>query len=142
MQFSSRYKATPYAARRARLAVVNFGRTCGFLHDELFELETAVGEAIANAVEHGNRLRGYFLLSVRFEEQVLTVEVQDSGDGFLEPAERLESRNRGFGIPLMRALVDELTFHEGGRCIRLRKRLRLPSANSSWTAEERRQTAE
>jgi serine/threonine-protein kinase RsbW len=126
VRFSSRYEATPFGARLARYAVVSVAEACGFYGEPLFDIETAVGEALTNAIEHGNKLRGRFLVSASYEHGRLTVEVRDAGAGFSE-AERDESvEHRGFGIVLMRALVDRISFHDGGRCVRLEKRLVSP----------------
>jgi len=116
----------PAGATTARRAVSTFARSCGFGAVDLADIECAAGEAVANAIEHGNRERDYFELHCEFDGTTLAIEVKDRGKGFSEvPAPRLDAapRLRGWGIFLMRSLVDRVTFFEGGSGVRLEKKL-------------------
>lgn len=135
LQFCARYRATPYEASCARQAVATFLRAAGFVSGDIFDVETAVGEAVANAIEHGNKHQGHFYLAVRVDEATVTIDVQDSGSGFFDIA-REPVEGRGFGIDLMRALVDTVSFHEGGRCVRLQKRLAAPMLIAGFEEQE------
>lgn len=72
--------------------------------DESFSLLVAVGEAIANAVEHayGEREPGLVEVRTKSSAERFTVQVDDYGRW--RPFQKREERGRG--IPLMHALVD------------------------------------
>ena len=97
------------------------------------DIQIALGEALANAVIHGNRESPDKCVCVtcRFsmDGQILFT-VRDEGEGFdshaiADPTNR---RNRllanGRGIYLMRALMDEVCFDENGKVVHMRKSLR------------------
>jgi len=120
---SIRFPNAPQYVPIARRAVVEFARECGLSEGACDDLTSAVGEALANAVEHGFRDRTYFAIRCWREEGSLCVEVEDDGRGF-DPDARLEpeaNATRGYGITIMRALVDEVMFKRNGRVVRLRK---------------------
>ena len=92
----------------------------------MLEIEIAAGEALANAAEHGlDRQGGTFI--VRCEctaEGSLVIEVRDSGRGFQQvppaPADpKLGVPSRGFGITLMRSMMNEITYSRNGSAVRL-----------------------
>jgi anti-sigma regulatory factor (Ser/Thr protein kinase) len=112
----------------ARRDVVEVAKACGFSGQSLADIEVAVGEGLANAVEHGYRGEGGFEVAVRRDEYALVVEIKDSGRGFdhgtvcsrtRPPIEAL----RGFGTFIMRELMDEIHYTEFGTRLRLLKRL-------------------
>lgn len=126
-ELRTRYRGTPRAVREARNAIVDFARVCGFSSQLTVDIALAAGEALANAVEHGNKDLGYVALLCRFEDEVLTVEVRDEGHGFdfAAAVKRRREPNsvRGYGITIMRALMDEVQYVDRGTTVRLRKRL-------------------
>lgn len=86
-------------------------------------LRVVVGEAIANAVRHGNRDAPHRRVRVTAEAGAgeVRVAVQDEGEGF-DPAApaaptRPERRARpgGRGLHLQRRLADEVRHEDGGR---------------------------
>ncbi len=125
------------AVRQARLALVGFAATCGFSGGVLADLESAVGEALANAAEHGERnaLTG-FDVSATFANGQMVIDVKDYGAGFDSVAALNEGRpdasgNRGFGIFLMRTLMDEIAYSDCGSRVQLVKRLGEGTVQSS-----------
>jgi len=109
--------------------VIDFAASCGFENGLLDDVESAVGEALANAVEHG-KCEGAdgFEVWATFESDQLVIEIKDYGAGFdceraLEKANPDSCGNRGFGIFLMRELMDEVAYSERGSRIQLVKRL-------------------
>ncbi len=110
----------------ARNAIASFARICGFSQDEVADIRLAAGEALSNAVEHGisGRSNGFSVRCV-FEEDELTIEIRDNGQGFSldkrDPTP-IEERNRGFGIFLMRRLMDGVQFDRNGTMVRLTRR--------------------
>jgi anti-sigma regulatory factor (Ser/Thr protein kinase) len=116
------------AVRRARRALIDFAAQCGFDNGVLADVESAAGEALANAVEHGDCAEGVDVMAT-FDGVRLVIEVKDHGIGFdcgpaLERANAPDtSGNRGFGIFLMRTLMDEVAYSDCGSRIQLVKRL-------------------
>jgi len=111
----------------ARRTALEFARSLGLSDEKLEDLGYAVGEALANAVEHGFRERTYFQIRVwrSDHEDAVVIEVQDDGEGF-DPAglsDPDENAARGYGITIMRAMADRVSFERNGRLVRLWKLL-------------------
>jgi serine/threonine-protein kinase RsbW len=98
--------------------------------DGVDAVELALREALANAIRHGCRgdVTQYVCCSFAYEEgDAVMLIVRDSGSGF-DPAgvpDPLDLANRlnhgGRGILLMRELMDDVQFGDGGREVRMRK---------------------
>ncbi len=109
-------------------------RSVGFHTDDVADIELALTEACSNVLRHSEAGSEY---EVRLEISVDTVviAVQDMGPGVPKDLQdRLavdDSAEAGRGIPLMRALVDNLSFAyaDGGSIVRMERRLR-PEPNS------------
>ena len=98
----------------------------GFTQQDLSDIETAIGEALANAAEHGHREASGIDVRVFVDRDMLVVEVEDDGAGFASSHPRENPGHdapRGFGIYLMRHLMDEVSYSATGTCVRLAKRL-------------------
>lgn len=111
----------------ARRGVAGFAGACGFSESEIADIRLAAGEALSNAVEHGGRVRSTgFTVECSFDGEELSIEIRDSGLGFLAPqpqtAVQPDQRGRGFGIFLMRRLMDEVAFIRNGTIVRLVRR--------------------
>jgi serine/threonine-protein kinase RsbW len=96
-----------------------------------FEIETALREALANAVRHGCGNDGTKSVEICVacdEAKGMLIVVRDPGPGF-DPA-RIPSpthgqniyRHHGRGIYLINQLMDEVSFGRNGTEIRMRKR--------------------
>lgn len=78
--------------------------------ERVFDLKVAVSEACANAVEHAGSGAVSLEVCARKQAERLTFTVTDSGY-FHPPSPRWDGVNsRGLGLPLMVALMDEVTF--------------------------------
>jgi len=78
--------------------------------ERIFDCKVAVSEACANAVEHAGGHSLPLEISARLQARRLTFVVTDNGPfRRLTPA-REDARNRGLGMPLMVALMDEVSF--------------------------------
>jgi serine/threonine-protein kinase RsbW len=95
------------------------------------DIETALREALANAIVHGNRMdtrkRVYVACGCTANGDV-SITVRDEGSGFesgnvpdpTDPENRLLTHGRG--IYLMRTLMDEVRFEEGGAVVYMHKK--------------------
>lgn len=126
----------PEFVAHARAAVESAAVRAALDRDRVDDLVVAVSEACTNAIEAQLRIGELspVELTCTVDDGMLEVRVRDRGAGF-EPAE-LRPRpplhdpghldiERGWGIQLMQALVDELVFDltEQGTCVLLRMSL-------------------
>jgi len=97
----------------------------------LDDLKLTVTEACANAIEAHRAAwaDGPVVIRCTLDDDVVTVEITDRGGGFdpdglatLPPAgdPRRLSHERGLGVPLMRALADEVSFDAAADGTRVR----------------------
>ena len=111
----------------ARQSIASFAADCGFSEEEVSDVRLAAGEALSNAVEHGSGTAARNIaVECTFEDNTLNIVIEDSGSYFAEPSIRTsvepDHRGRGFGIFLMRRLMDEVTFARNGTIVRLARR--------------------
>jgi anti-sigma regulatory factor (Ser/Thr protein kinase) len=94
-----------------RHALASFLRAHGFAGQQLDDVTTAAGEALANIVEHAYTAAAaevdrYIGLRANVDAQgTLALEVYDGG-AFVE---RRPMRDRGFGLRIIRAIAGRLT---------------------------------
>jgi serine/threonine-protein kinase RsbW len=125
--------ARPDYVALARLVVASLAANRRSLADDrIDDLKLALSEACTNAIEAHSRIDTDDRVVVRWKEQGdrLEVQVEDRGRGFdpgslrehppITDPERLNFE-RGLGIPLIRALVDEVDFttSERGTAVRM-----------------------
>ena len=111
----------------ARQGIAGFAAGCGFSEQDVSDIRLAAGEALSNAVEYGSERDGRKIaVDCNFDGSMLAIEIRDSGQGFTAPTDRAtvtpDDRGRGFGIFLMRRLMDEVTFTRNGTVVRLMRR--------------------
>ena len=128
----------------ARNAIAAFARLCGFDEDAAADIKLAAGEALSNASEYGRgRRNGGFTIACSFDDTELRVEIQDSGEGFDAPNDADEiapdERNRGFGIFIMRRLMDSVTFARNGTRVSLVRNLSCADGAPSAQAHSHHQ---
>jgi serine/threonine-protein kinase RsbW len=94
------------------------------------DIEMALLEALANAVIHGNGSNSFKSVYVTcrcYMDGEVSITVRDEGPGFdsssVGDPTFLENRlfTHGRGIYLMKTLMDEVSFEEGGSVVRMRK---------------------
>jgi serine/threonine-protein kinase RsbW len=104
-------------------------RNCSCVPDGVSDVEIALREALANAIIHGNHedRRKHVHVTCRCESEEVSIAVKDEGKGFdpnklPDPTvpENITSVH-GRGIHVMRALMDEVRFEEGGVVVHMRK---------------------
>ncbi|REJ82599.1 MAG: ATP-binding protein [Acidobacteria bacterium] len=117
--------------------------------DSRYWIGIAIREAVANAIKHGNREDPdkQVTVRVRVVEEVLTIEVEDQGEGFepTEVADPLAPDNLlkpdGRGIFYMKRFMDDIDYSfgpQGGTLVTLRKRLGERSADTEEEREDGR----
>jgi anti-sigma regulatory factor (Ser/Thr protein kinase) len=116
---------SPSGAREARLQVKRYAQQW-LAAEDLADFEMALGEALANAVEHGGG--STITVSCAVQKGKFVAIVEDRGPGFvwqgLPPAPR-DGAIRGYGLFVMHALTDEIDILDDGRKVRLAKRTRV-----------------
>lgn len=130
--------STPAAVETVLKKLMPVAKTLPCAGDEIENIELAMNEALANAILHGNKGNPTkkVVVACFCECQAdggLLLVVRDEGLGFdlsevPDPttAERIYSTH-GRGIFLMRQLMDEVSYRNGGREVELCKR-RKPGA--------------
>jgi serine/threonine-protein kinase RsbW len=100
-------------------------------------IELALHEALANAVIHGNgesSSKRIFVTCRCYMDGEVSITVRDEGRGFASsavPDPTLRGNlllTHGRGIYLMKVLMDEVSFEEGGALVMMRKRSNAGSA--------------
>jgi anti-sigma regulatory factor (Ser/Thr protein kinase) len=100
----------PHLSRSVRERVIKFARSSGVGEDDLAYFLTALGEAVANAIEHA-RADSPIFIEVRIGPDSIVATVQDDGIGFaselvVEPDLPDIHAERGRGLPIMRRCSD------------------------------------
>jgi serine/threonine-protein kinase RsbW len=104
-------------------------RECGCVLEGESDVEIALREALANAIIHGNHEnpRKHVYVRFRCKPDEVSIAVKDEGRGFdiKKIADPTAPENTGSvhgrGIYLMKALMDEVRFEEGGVVVHMRK---------------------
>jgi serine/threonine-protein kinase RsbW len=96
------------------------------------DVESALREALGNAVVHGNQEDARKKVHIRCRcrwRGALLISVRDEGNGFAaKEAQRISAGNRysehGRGIQLMKAYMDGVRYSRGGSEVQMHKRAR------------------
>ncbi|MCL6518390.1 MAG: ATP-binding protein [Armatimonadetes bacterium] len=126
-QVEVRFKADMKYLVLVRLITQEVAEKLKLSNNSVYDLKLAVGEACANAIEHGSPLGSENDVTVTFSrtEKELRIEIADQGAGSWIESKVGCGSDRGFGIPIMRALMDQVDFVVGpdGTKVILTKRL-------------------
>ena len=114
-----RYPNLPESAAQARTRIAHFAKQVGLGDRDLHDIVTAVGEALANAVEHGHRPGTNIVVRCGEAKDRVCVEIEDEGSGFKPKLPGEASRGNGFAIML--EVVDKVVLSKRGRAVRLEK---------------------
>lgn len=109
--------------------VMHLIRKCRWIHENEYEIEIALREALANAIIHGNHEDPgkQVYVSCRCGTDEVSLVIRDEGQGYdigalRDPtAPENISSNHGRGIYLMKNLMDEVRFERGGTVVYMRK---------------------
>jgi serine/threonine-protein kinase RsbW len=114
-------------------------RKCGCAAEGESDVEIALREALANAIIHGNHENPgkHVYVRCRCKPDEISIAVKDEGRGFdtnkmTNPTapENIGSVH-GRGIYLMKALMDEVRFEEGGAVVHMRKSVDQAATNDA-----------
>ena len=125
-------------SRAARERLVAFTRANGVSEDDIAYLVTAIGEALANAIEHGHSSAA-ILVDVDVRDDRVVAVVRDAGVGFLgEPSLPAElppcDAERGRGLAIMRRCSDIFSVSSpngGGTVVTIGRYRRRPALCNS-----------
>jgi anti-sigma regulatory factor (Ser/Thr protein kinase) len=105
-----RVPPVPHVARAVRDGVAEFAQARGVGREDLGHFLSALGEALANAIEH-SRATEPIAVQVRIDRESIVATIADNGVGF--PVERFAEpclpdpgAERGRGLPIMRRCCD------------------------------------
>jgi anti-sigma regulatory factor (Ser/Thr protein kinase) len=128
--FPGRFDQLP----RIRSFVREIAREAVLDSDRTFDLEVAVSEAAANAIEHGVPKGDVNLFAICADER-LTFTVSHPGSFRPRIGNDPSRRNRGMGVPLMLALTDEMVVsHPPGNGTTVSLSLSLEGGRSHYRA--------
>ena len=121
------------AVDKAAAETENFAKAAGFSEEELYPIDMAVRESVANAVKHGNLLDETKQVELKFSDlpEGLEIIIRDFGRGFdveevpdpTNPENLLKANGRG--ILFMRAFMDEVEWSnhaQGGMVVKMLKK--------------------
>ena len=119
---------SPKGASTARKQFIAFLRHFGLPQRIVDDLESVIGEALANAAEHGYKPNGRLHLEARLHDTHIEITVCDDGRGFLlkgpiSTTHPEPNSPRGYGLFMMQALVDQMEFRNDGKTVWFLKRL-------------------
>ena len=136
LALASRFENIEVAER----ALLDLCRRAGWPADEDYWLVTALREAVANAVRHGNRQDPKRLVRIEYtvHNSTVTISVEDEGQGFdpedipdpTDPANLL--RPSGRGIFYMRQFMNRVEFRtteNGGTAVLMERQLNTADAD-------------
>ncbi|HEX2232622.1 MAG TPA: ATP-binding protein [Thermoleophilaceae bacterium] len=109
-----RLTSDPSQLKEARLLAEQAADDFGLDGDARFRLTLAANEAVANAIEHGSpSADGTVLLRVCADQDGVRFEVRDWGTFAMSFPDPEALAQRGRGLPMMAALVDEVDLKPG-----------------------------
>ena len=109
----------------------------GIGEDVIFSVRTALGEAIVNAIKHGNKMNKELTVKVKMDigEDKIEIEVEDQGEGFNyqnlpDPTEESSLyKLSGRGVFLIKSMMNKVEFFDRGRIIKMIKFLNKGGRN-------------
>jgi anti-sigma regulatory factor (Ser/Thr protein kinase) len=137
-----RVPSQPNLSRVVRAAVSDFALGQGVGADDLSHFLTALGEALANAIEH-SQTEGPIEIEVRISAGSIHATVRDSGVGFRpergnDPTLPDPHAERGRGLPIMRRCCDIFSVESApgrGTSVRIGRYLRARAVAGAATSD-------
>ena len=129
----------------ARVAVASFMTQLNPTVEEVADVKTAVSEAVTNAIIHGYATEVHKVsIRCRISEDVLTVEVSDSGRGIDDVQKAMqpmfttmpEQDRSGMGFAFMEAFMDSVEVEsEPGKGTRVKMKKTVGKGREIWTTQ-------
>lgn len=129
----------------ARVAVASFMTQLNPTVEEVADVKTAVSEAVTNAIIHGYANEVHKVsIRCRISENVLTVEVSDSGRGIDDVQKAMqpmfttmpEQDRSGMGFAFMEAFMDIVEVEsEPGKGTRVKMKKTVGKGREIWTTQ-------
>lgn len=137
-RFSTRLTPAPSELGALRHRIAGWLRRHRLEEQEIASIVLAVNEAVANAIEHGGRNAADVMVDATMVDGALTFEIRDRGRWKDRPSDP----DRGRGLLLMRALMDDVEIERGrsGTLIRLRRAVAGGSADRYGVLRDREGT--
>lgn len=130
---SIRLPSRPEYVLLARLVVAQVGQLAGFGPEEIYDLKLAVTEAATNVIRHA--AVDSFEIEYQARPKVVEITVIDTGGGFeVDDLTRPPDGQGGFGLTVIRGLVDEVILNSTSEGTRL-KMIRHASSSVKNTDE-------
>jgi serine/threonine-protein kinase RsbW len=129
-RYSVVIKSDTAERRRVQNDIVALCQACGYSQPECGAVRLALGEALTNAIKHGNASDPAKKVQVDCEvrPEETCIRIEDEGPGFNPTAvpdpttpENLE-KSSGRGILLMRYYMSTVAFNKKGNCVEMVKR--------------------
>jgi len=114
-------RSAPEFLSRLRNVITVVAKEAGLSQSTEFELKSAVTEAAANAIRHGSPegARNHIRVSFHLDRRALIIDIEDQGKGFDPQAVAelnvSELREDGYGLHMMRRLMDRVEFYRDDR---------------------------
>ena len=129
--FKAHLPTEPASVKEVRRRVKTFLHEQGLPQTQVRDAVIAISEACVNAIQYAPTDAG-MLVSCDYRDSAVTMKVRDFGRGFsfegkgqyIEP-----QSHRGFGIAIMRGLMDEVTYEDDGKGTTVRLVLLIRSAS-------------
>ena len=110
---------------------ISLQKEVSLTQEEAFDIKLVLEEALTNAIKHGNQfdLKRHVTVCVTLLDGRLTISVKDEGvgfnaDGVPDPTEKDKlMKTSGRGVYLIKKIMDEVHFKNGGREICMVKKL-------------------
>lgn len=110
----------------------------GFPQDKIENLKIAIAEACLNAIEHGNKEKANMKVIIDFtlHESELEINIQNLGESFVpesiekpslkDKIEGKDKKKRGWGMFIIKSMVDEMEYLNIKGKTQLRMIIKLP----------------
>jgi serine/threonine-protein kinase RsbW len=133
-------RSTPEVLHRLRSVVDALAGQARLADSLELDLKMAVNEAAANAIVHGSPEgpRNHVRVSFYVRPEYVIVDVADQGPGFdptyVAAPTAQEMKEGGYGLTMMRRLMDKLEFYRDDRGMLVRMTKYFGPATSAWVA--------